>query len=88
MKVPWFFLILLTAVLVFISVKPLEGFDTSHNYVKPKTRDISYNITYSGNVSKASVEEPELFSPANVALFTLGFVLFIILLFLIIKLKS
>ena len=95
---PYFFLILLTIVLVFISAKP-EGFDISRNYVRP---DISYNYGLPGTPGKTGPTgktgsndsgldnffDNEIFTPGNIAVFTIGFVLFIIMVFLIIKLNS
>lgn len=89
---PYFFLILLTIVLVFISAKP-EGFDISRNYVRP---DISYNYGITGPTGKTGSNDSgldnffdnEIFTPGNIAVFTIGFVLFIIMVFLIIKLNS
>lgn len=83
-KIPYFFLILLITVLVFISAKP-EGFDISRNvnYLPPKVSTVQASI------------DPEkddivivFFTPANIAIFTIGFVLFIIMVFLIMKLNS
>ena len=66
----YFFLILLIIVLIYLSVKPIEGFDASHNSLK------------------VSVYEIEYFTNANIALFTIFFVIFILIAFIIIKLRS
>jgi TRAP-type mannitol/chloroaromatic compound transport system permease small subunit len=58
----FFFLILLIIVLIYLSVKPIEGFDSSYNSL-----DISN---------------------AHIALYTIVFVLFIIIAFLVIKIRS
>ena len=80
-KMPYFFLILLTAVLVFISAKP-EGFDidTSRNYVKGPI----------GPTGPSGVSEKNIivFTPGNIIVFTIGIILFIVMIILIIKLKS
>ena len=65
-----FFLILLIAVILFISIKPHEGFDASYNKIHKRHNEI------------------ELFSNANIAIFTIAFVLFTVMLFLIIKLRT
>ena len=85
-KIPWFFLILLIAVLVFISVKSIEGLDMSNNYVRG--RDISYNIYNYSKETNNQIYVDEMFTPANIALVTIGVVLFIIMIFLIIKLNT
>jgi hypothetical protein len=64
----FFFLILLTIVLIYLSIKP-EGFDASNN-------------------SLDSLDTHGIFSKANMALFTVVFVLFIIISFLVIKLRN
>jgi hypothetical protein len=61
----YFFLILLILVLIFLSVKPMEGFDASNNSL-----------------------ESDMFSNANMAFFTIIFVLFIIIAFLVVKLRT
>ena len=60
----YFFLILLIIVLVYLSVKPMEGFDASNNLLND-----SYTIS-------------------NIAFFTIVFVLFIVIIFLVLKLRS
>ena len=60
----YFFLILLIIVLVYLSVKPMEGFDASNNALND-----SYTIS-------------------NIAFFTIVFVLFIIIIFLFMKLRT
>jgi hypothetical protein len=79
-KMPYFFLILLTIVLVFISIKP-EGFDISSNYVKGATGA-------TGATGPSGKNEIYIFTPGNIIIFTLGFLLFMIMIFLIIKLNS
>jgi hypothetical protein len=60
----YFFLILLIIVLIYLSVKPMEGFDASNNSLND-----SYTIS-------------------NIAFFTIVFILFIVLIFLFMKLRS
>lgn len=67
-----FFLILLIIVLIFLSVKPMEGFDASYNRIR--------------NTNENSDES--MFSNANIALFTIVFVLFIVIAFLVVKLRN
>jgi len=59
----YFFLILLIIVLVYLSVKPMEGFDASNNSLD------SYTFS-------------------NMAFFSIVFVLFIVIIFLFMKLRS
>lgn len=80
-KIPYFFLILLTTVLVFISAKP-EGFDISNNYVKGATPVCSNGST------GPSGQNIIVFTPGNIVIFTIGIILFIIMIILIIKLNS
>ena len=108
-KISYFFLILLTAILVFISAKPegfdisrnfysrLEGFDISRNfYAKPEGFDISRNYVKgpigptgpSGSTGPSGKNEIIVFTPGNIMVFTIGIILFIIMIILIIKLKS
>ena len=60
----YFFLILLIIVLVYLSVKPMEGFDASNNSLND-----SYTIS-------------------NIAFFSIVFVLFLLIIFLVLKLRS
>ena len=80
---PYFFLILLTTVLVFISVKP-EGFDISHNYVKGSPGATGPK----GATGPSGKNELLVFTPGNIVIFTIGLLLFMIMIFLIIKLNS
>jgi hypothetical protein len=82
-KMPYFFLILLTAVLVFISAKP-EGFDISRNYIKGPIGPTGP----SGSTGPSGKNEIIVFTPGNIIVFTIGIILFIIMIILIIKLKS
>lgn len=59
----YFFLILLITVLIFLSVKPVEGFDASNNSID------SYTIS-------------------NIAFFTITFILFLVIIFLFMKLRT
>ena len=59
----YFFLILLIIVLIYLSVKPTEGFDASNNSLD------SYTFS-------------------NIAFFTIVFVLFMVIIFLFMKLRS
>jgi len=81
-KMPYFFLILLTTVLVFISARP-EGFDISNNYVKGATGPVGPT-----GPSGPSGQNIIVFTPGNIAIFTIGIILFIIMVILIIKLNS
>lgn len=87
---PYFFLILLTTVLVFISAKP-EGFDISNNYVKGATGPVgSKGATGPSGPTRppGSIQNIIVFTPGNIAIFLIGIVLFIIMIILIIKLNS
>lgn len=96
-KIPYFFLILLTAVLVFISAKS-EGFDISRNYEKSEGFDISHNyvkgpIGPTGPTGSTGLSEKDdtvimVFTPGNTIVFTIGIILFIIMIILIVKLNS
>ncbi len=86
-KIPYFFLILLITVLVFISAKP-EGFDNSNNYVKGSTGPVGSKGATGSPGPPGSIQNIIVFTPGNIAIFTIGIVLFIIMIILIIKLNS
>jgi len=94
-KIPYFFLILLTAVLVFISAKS-EGFDISRNfYEKSEGFDTSHNYVKGpiGPTGPTGLSEKDdtvimVFTPGNTIVFTIGIILFIIMIILIVKLNS
>lgn len=84
---PYFFLILLTIVLVFISAKP-EGFDISNNYVKGATGPVGSKGATGPTGPSGSIQNIIVFTPGNILIFAIGIILFIIMIILIIKLNS